>query len=307
VSRALITGGSAGIGAAFAARLAADGHDIILVARDPERLRSTAVALRRDHGVTVTVIPADLTLSADRALVERRLAEKPVDVLVNSAGFEAEGEFPQVARDLAQAEVELNITAVLRLTHAALPGMIARNTGTVINLGSVAGFLPPAGSSYGPTKAWVAAFTDSVASTLTGTGVRAIAVCPGYVNTGWNGHHGAPGLAGLLLWLTPEQVVAGCFADLARGRVVCAPGVVYRPLVAALELPRTMLRGAARLAGRSRQQKQVRARATQPAPAPPPTPVERVRLQRAARQEPQRVDLPGCTRAGEPAADVPVH
>jgi uncharacterized protein len=303
VATALITGGSAGIGAAFAERLGADGHDLILVARDADRLHHAADGLRHRHGVAVSVIVADLSQAAGRMLVEHRLTEAPVDVLVNCAGFEVGGDFSQVTRDAVQAEVELNITAVLRLTHAALPGMIARGAGTVVNLGSVAGFLPSAGSSYGPTKAWVAAFTDSIAAALAGTGVRTIALCPGPVSTGWHGNQGGTGLAGKLLWLTPEQVVAECFAALERGRVLCAPGVVYRPLIAGLELPRRMLRAVARLAGTSREQKQQRGRGRRSAAEPEYTPVQRVLVQRTVRREQQRTELAGCTR---PPTDAPV-
>ncbi len=140
----------------------------------------------------------------------------------------------------------------MRLTHAVLPAMLQRGDGTVVNVGSVAGWLPSAGSTYGPTKAWVAAFTDSLVPVLRGTGVRTLALCPGFVRTGW---HGTTAPEGLLsrAWSDPEPVVDTCLADLDRGRTLSVPGAVYRPVVGMLELPRRTLRMMARAAGASRE------------------------------------------------------
>lgn len=275
---ALITGGSAGIGAAFADRLAARGHDLILVARGEPRLHATARAVAARHGVRVDTFVTDL---ADRHGLFRleALLSGPeglvVDVLVNNAGCGGAAAFPDAERTRLQAEVDLNITATLGLTHAVLPGMLRRGRGTIVNLGSVAGYLPAAGSSYGPTKAWVAAFTDSLAPVLRGTGVAAIAACPGYVRTGWHDGAAPRGLAGRLLWVEPGHVVDTCLADLDRGRALSVPGPVHRPLVDVLEMPRRALRLAARLAGTSRER---RAPAAGPATpvvpaAAPPSPV----------------------------------
>ena len=225
MATALITGGNTGLGAAFARRLAADGHDLVLVARDKERLAETADELRAAHGVRVETLPADLTVAGERALVEQRLADAsaPVDVLVNNAALIVQQLFDEASMEALQDELDVNVTAVLRLTRAALPGMLARRRGSVINMASFAGYLPPAGWSYGASKAWVLSFTDSIAASLAGTGVRAIAVAPGAVKTGYHERNGLP-TGRSAMWLEPEAVVDRCLADLARGRALCVPG-----------------------------------------------------------------------------------
>jgi short-subunit dehydrogenase len=254
MATALITGGNTGLGAAFARRLAADGHDLVLVARDEERLAETAEELRAAHGVRVETLPADLTVPGERAVVEQRLADAsaPVDVLVNNAALIVQQLFDEASMEALQDELDVNVTAVMRLTRAALPGMLARRRGSVINMASFAGYLPPAGWSYGASKAWVLSFTDSIAASLAGTGVRAIAVAPGAVKTGYHERNGLP-TGRSAMWLEPEAVVDRCLADLARGRALCVPGSAYRVVVSVLELPRTTLRGLARLARRNRE------------------------------------------------------
>jgi short-subunit dehydrogenase len=254
MTTALITGGSTGLGAAFARRLAADGHDLVLVARDKERLEETAGALRAAHGVRVETLPADLTVVGERAVVEQRLADgsAPVDVLVNNAALIVRELFDKAPMDALQDEFDVNVTAVLRLTRAVLPGMIARRRGAVVNMASFAGYLPPAGFAYAAGKAWVLSFTDTVAASLVGTGVRVIAVAPGSVKTGYHERVGLP-TGRSALWLEPEAVVDRCLADLARGRVLSVPGMPFRAVVGALELPRTTLRGLSRLARRNRE------------------------------------------------------
>lgn len=251
---ALITGGNTGLGAAFARRLAADGHDLVLVARDKDRLEETAQQLRTTHGVHVDVLPADLASPAERALVEQRLGDPaaPVDLLVNNAGLIVRDLFDEASMAALQEEHDVNTTAVLRLTRAALPGMIERGRGAVLNVASFAGYLSPAGWAYAAGKAWVLSFTDTVAASLAGTGVRAIALAVGSVKTGYHERNGLPSGRGML-WLAPDAVVDRCLADLDRGRAVSVPGGIYRTVVGALELPRTTLRGVSRLARRNRE------------------------------------------------------
>jgi short-subunit dehydrogenase len=250
MTTALITGGNTGLGAAFARRLAASGHDIVLVARDKERLEETADELRAAHGVRVETLPADLAVAGERAVVEERLAS--VDVLVNNAAIIVRELFDEAPVAALQEELDVNVTAVLRLTRAVLPGMISRGHGSVINVSSFAGYLPPAGWSYAAGKAWVLSFTDTVAASLEGTGVRVIVVAPGSVKTGYHERNGLP-TGSSALWLTPEAVVDRCLTDLARGRVVSVPGAPYRLVVGALELPVKALRTASRLARRNRE------------------------------------------------------
>jgi short-subunit dehydrogenase len=258
MSTAIVTGGNTGLGAAFAQHLASQGHNLVLVARNQERLDAVATRLRVEHGVEVEVLPADLAVPAERAIVEQRLdgtMGEPVDILVNNAGIGTRELFDQASPAELQAEVDLNITAVMQLTRAALPGMLRRGRGAVINVASFAGYLGPPGSAYSASKAWVLSFTDSVAASLAGTGVHAIVICPGLMRTGRHVRAGRPvGSARSPLWLEPAEVVERCLSDLRKQRTLSVPGGLYRCLVNVLELPRRSLRVAARLARRGREQ-----------------------------------------------------
>ncbi|GAA1075915.1 SDR family oxidoreductase [Pseudonocardia alni] len=246
VPSVMITGASSGIGAAFADRLAADGRDLVLVARDADRLQ-TAAQRYRDLGVAVEVLPADLSDPDQRARVVRRLADPdlaPVDLLVNNAGLALGASFLENdAADLAR-QLQVNVAAVLELTRAALPGMVDRGTGAVLNVASVAGFLAGRGSTYPADKAWVISFTEGVAASLQGTGVRAMVLCPGYVRTEFHERAGIDvGARRGPLWLEASQVVDEALADLDRGRVVSVPSRQYKAIVGVTGvLPRSLLR-----------------------------------------------------------------
>ena len=142
---ALVTGASSGIGLAFARQLAATGHDLVVVARDTQRLDSLAKEVGERHGTAVEVLPADLTVPEQLAAVEARLedADRPVDLLVNNAGFGNNGPLADHSRDAVDREVRLNVLALTRLAHAALPGMLARKQGGMVNVASIAGFQAP--------------------------------------------------------------------------------------------------------------------------------------------------------------------
>jgi uncharacterized protein len=248
---ALVTGAGRGLGAAFAARLAGDGHDLVLVDRDRSMLDHVAAAAR-DKGRTVEVIGADLTVEADLVAVQRRLEDRsrPVDLLVNNAAVHGRGKFLVAEESDTQAEIDTNITTVMRLTRAAVPGMVERRRGAVVNVASFAGYLAGRGDTYAATKAWVLAFTDTVAASLTGTGVRMIALCVGQMRIAMHPAPEGVSRAGL----EPDVVVDRCLADLARGRTLSVPGLRYRAVVDVLELPRRTLRTVARLTGRGRSQ-----------------------------------------------------
>jgi short-subunit dehydrogenase len=247
---ALVTGATAGIGAAFAKALAARGHRLVLVARDERRLTGFAAELTARHRTQIEVMAADLADPAALAAVEARLADagRPVDLLVNNAGFGTAGDFwtSPLADELGQ--VALHVVATLRLTHATLPGMLQRDRGAIVNVSSTAGLVPAAsGPTYGATKAFQVVFSENLAAQLAGTGVRMMALCPGFTRTEFHARAGVD-VSSLprLAWLDADRVVAEALRDLDRGRVLSIPSRRYRwPIVLADMLPRNVLRALA--------------------------------------------------------------
>lgn len=254
MSRALVTGASSGIGEEFAARLAAGGYALVVVARRADRLAATAAALRHRYGVDVEVLVADLADPDDCARVERRLREqeRPVDLVVNNAGLGVHGALTTSTLADEEQMLAVNVTAVMRLTKAALPGLLDRGHGGVIVVSSVAGFVPNGGgATYAASKAWATMFCESLALTLSGTGVSVTAVCPGFTRSEFHSHIGSdlddkPGW----LVLRASTVVRTALRDHARGKVVSIPGRQYRVIVAMVRrLPRAVLiRGSRRVA-----------------------------------------------------------
>jgi uncharacterized protein len=254
MSTALITGPTSGIGNAFARRLAADGLDLVLVSRDGVRLEELALGLRTTYGIDVEVLVADLVDDEGCRSVEKRLAEgDPVDLLVNNAGFSLNKRF--VTGDIEDEEAMLRILvrAVLRLTRAAVPGMVARGHGAVINVSSVAGFVPQ--GTYSAAKAWVTAFSQGLAGDLDGTGVKVMALCPGFTHTEFHDRAGHDmSKTPDWLWLNAPEVVDDALRDLRRGAAVSVPGAQYKAIVTlARHAPvRTLTRVARRVRGTRR-------------------------------------------------------
>ena len=248
---ALVTGASAGIGREFALQLAQRHHDLVLVARDVERLEALAADLRRDHGVDVEVLPADLSDRVALQTVADRLADRsrPVDLLVNNAGYGLRGRF--LANDLEAEERMFDVLtrAVLVLSHAGARGMVERGHGALVNVSSVAGFI--ASGTYSAAKAWVTTFTEGLAGELAGSGVTATALCPGFTHTEFQQRAGISKPGPGFLWLDPAKLVSDCLDDLAKGRVVSVPGAQYKAIVGLLRVvPRSVIRRRARLVRR---------------------------------------------------------
>ena len=250
---ALITGPTSGLGAGYARRFASDGFDLVLVARDIARLEDLAVELRAANGIDVEVLAADLSVADDRDRVVQRLAAG-VRVLVNNAGFGTSGEFWTTDPALLQRQLDVNVTAVMHLTRAALPPMLEAGAGSVINIASVAGLLSGRGSTYSASKAWVVFFSEGLANGLDGTGVGVHAVCPGFVRTEFHQRAGIE-MASIPapLWLTVDDVVSESLADIAKGKVVSIPGPQYKVLTSAGRLvPRGLVRAFTKRMGRGR-------------------------------------------------------
>jgi short-subunit dehydrogenase len=231
---ALITGASSGLGEAFAERLAADGHDLIVVARREDRLRALADRLRDRHGAATQVLVADLTAPGDLRRVEAQIAAGPaLDLLVNNAGFGGYRPFLQLDPDRAEELIRLQVLAVTRLARAALPAMVARGRGALINVSSQLAFsaalpsppLPPGRAVYAATKAYVNAFTQLLDGELAGTGVRVQALCPGVMRTEFYARMGTDLGRLPIRPMEPAEVVRASLAGLQRGAVLCLPGL----------------------------------------------------------------------------------
>ncbi len=244
MSRALITGGTSGIGAAFARALARRGYDLVLVARDGARLEAAAEELRALGGREVETLQADLADAEATARVAARVesAGSPVDVLVNNAGFGVHTPLASRRTDVHEHAFAVMGRAVLVLSAAAARAMRARRAGTIINVSSTAGFM--AMGAYSALKAWVTAFTESLAVELRGSGVTVTALCPGWVRTEFHSRAGIrtrsiPGF----LWIDADRVVETCLAHAARGRVLSIPSIRYRLIFGIMRhLPRSAVR-----------------------------------------------------------------
>jgi short-subunit dehydrogenase len=222
----------------------------VLVARDRERLKQLGVELYRAHGVDSEVLAADLAHPAGRDAVVGRLAEG-VQVLVNNAGAGIAGEFWTIDPALLQAQLDVNVTAVMQLTRAALPAMLQAGCGTVINIGSIAALLPGRGSTYSASKAWVVSFSEGLSSGLVGTGVGIHVLCPGYMHTEFHQRAGITmSSMPAFMWLKIDDVVDACLAQVAKGRVVIVPSLQYKVLTTGGRmLPRGLTRRLTKMFG----------------------------------------------------------
>jgi short-subunit dehydrogenase len=235
---ALITGGSSGIGATFARQLAAQGYDLALVARRRERLAELAGELQQAHDVCVEVLAADLADPAGVEQVEKRLGEiEDLAMLINNAGFGTTGRFAAVDMASQLAMIQVHVVATVRLCRAALPAMLARNQGAIINVSSVTAFIPLPGSvNYSASKAYLVNFSEALQAELIGTGIKVQALCPSFTLTEF---HDTPEYAKFnrarvpgFMWMSAEEVVADSLKALKRERVTHVSGLRNRLLIA---------------------------------------------------------------------------
>jgi short-subunit dehydrogenase len=264
---ALITGASSGIGAVYARRLAERGWDLVLVARRADRLEQLAAVLRDEHGGEVETLAADVSEASDLARVAARTAD--VDLLVNNAGINGYGPFAETEAGLLTQVLAVNVTAPTVLTRAAVPGMLTRGRGAIVNVASLlafAGSLPPdplpQRAVYGGTKGYVVTFTRTLAAELAGSPVTVQVVCPGLTATEFHLTQGDMSVPGEEKvhdegGMPPEDVVDASLAALRAGETVCVPGLGDPAAVDALAGAELAVRAGAqggRIAARYRQQ-----------------------------------------------------
>ncbi len=244
MATALVTGGTSGIGAAFARALSLRGYDLVLVARDEERLRSMADELGRDGATKVEIISADLAVRADVDRVAARLesTESPIDFLVNNAGFGIHGSLLERDVSIHERALAVMCLAVLVLGGAAGRAMTARHKGTILNVSSVAGTI--ATGDYSAVKAWTTAYTESLAVELKHTNVQVSAVLPGWVHTEFHDRAGIRTKSiPNVLWLDVDELVEECLRDVARGKVLSVPSKRFKVLFFfTRHLPRRVIR-----------------------------------------------------------------
>jgi short-subunit dehydrogenase len=251
---AVITGASSGIGATFARKLAAE-YDLLLVARRKDRLEQLAAELLAAHYGAVQIFVADLSNPADTAALAERITGEPrLALLVNNAGFGTLGHFWEASLASQEQMHQLHVMATMRLTHAALGSMVARDQGSIINVASVAGFARSQGSvSYCATKSWVNIFTEGLYLELQGMGsqVTVQTLCPGFTHSEFHDTMAIERerLAAKAFWLTAEQVVDASLEGLRKRRLYVIPGWRYRLLAAVVTKLPSRLRLAAELRG----------------------------------------------------------
>lgn len=230
---AIITGATSGIGASFARQLGAQGYDLVLVGRRKERLDQLAGELKNANSISAQVAISDLATLEGIQAVEALINSTPdLDMLVNNAGFGVSGNFADTDIEDNLDMIEVHVIATVRFTRKALPGMLARKKGSIINVSSLAAFLPQISDSvtYSATKSYLNAFSETLWKELRGSGVRVQALCPGFTLTDF---HDRPGLEGFtresvpkIAWMTADKVVEKSLKALEHDRVICIPGLL---------------------------------------------------------------------------------
>ncbi len=228
---AVITGATAGIGASFARLLAKEGHDLVLVARDQARLEKGAADLSAEFGIKCEILSADLSTEVGVVLLEKRVSDPklPIDVLINNAGFAIKESFTKSRLSAELQLLDVLARTPMRTMHSALPAMISRNNGIIINVSSVAGWT--AGGTYSAAKSYLTVLSESLHTELSGTKVQVLALCPGFTHTEFH-ERAKMNMRGLpnFLWLSADEVVAKAWADALAGEAISVPGMQYQIL-----------------------------------------------------------------------------
>ncbi len=235
----LITGASSGIGESLARHGARRKHNLVLVARRKERLDILAEELISEHDISVEVIDADLTDDKSRASVMNRISRGDIDVLINNAGFGSSGPFVELDLDNEINEIDLNVRALVSLTHCALVPMVEKGYGTVVNISSIASYQPMSGNAvYGATKAFVTSFSHAIREELSERGVNVMVVCPGptqsefFERSAWQHSYKKSDIYPALLWQTADDVAKATFRGIDHQQGVVIPGLSNKFLAA---------------------------------------------------------------------------
>lgn len=241
-SWALVTGATAGIGESFTRLLAENNYNIVLVARDLQRLEERARELESKFNISTHVIQADLATESGCAVIEQYISNNQIDVLINNAGFGLNKAFTMSSLEAEQQMLDVLVRTPMRLMHAVLPGMKERNKGVVINVSSVAGYI--AGGSYSASKSYITVISESLNTELAGTHVKVSALCPGFTRTEFH-QRARMSMKGLpnFMWLNADELVKKAWSDALRGEAVSIPGWQYRVLTFVIQtVPRSLVR-----------------------------------------------------------------
>jgi len=241
-SWALVTGATAGIGESFSRLLASHRYNIVLVARDLPRLHERAQGLEEKFGVKTHVIQADLATDEGCLTVEKYILENQIDVLINNAGFGVNKAFTVSTLEVEQQLLDVLVRTPMRLMHAALPLMKQRNSGVIINVSSVAGYI--AGGTYSASKSYLTVLSESLNTELVATNVKVSALCPGFTRTEFH-QRGKMSMKGLpnFMWLNSDRLVEQSWRDALKGKPVSIPGWQYKFLVFVVQsVPRSIVR-----------------------------------------------------------------
>jgi short-subunit dehydrogenase len=241
-SWALVTGATAGIGESFTRLLAANNYNLVLVARDAQRMQERAQQLESQFNISTHMIQADLSTDIGCGLVESYIKNNQIDVLINNAGFGLNKAFTHSEVDAEQQMLDVLVRTPMRLMHSVLPGMKERNKGVVINVSSVAGYI--AGGSYSASKSYITVISESINTELAATNVKVSALCPGFTRTEFH-QRARMSMKGLpsFMWLNSDKLVERAWVDALKGRAVSIPGWQYQLLVLIIRtVPRSLVR-----------------------------------------------------------------